>query len=459
MKRIIAATLCTTVLASSLLAGPSSAAEVSVKKYNVGVNSSLFPQQHESVDAIYPYGFVGGFGSALAFKSYDKKTGEYQFYALTDRGPNGDSPSYVENGATSPTKFFHAPSFTPQIGILKVKGNSAQINESILLKNKDNSQITGLPLAPGQTGSTLEIPLLANMDKLKFDPNGMDPEGIAVDKDGNFWISDEYGPFIAKFSKAGKLISKFQPGDGLPDILKHRIPNRGMEGLSISPSGKIFSVVQSSLEIDGKSNKALFTRIVMLDPKTKKTKMFAFPIETDKYKKSKDVKIGEVYAVNDSQLLVIEQGKDKDGVMRNIIKLVDISKATDLTNKKTADGQELELISDKAELDKLNIKMATASEIVNLRALGWDMEKAEGLTLLPDRKTLAIVNDNDFGVATSSTTGDDITDFTYDAATKKWTLDGVETTIAPIFKANSTAERKNALWFVTVPELAKLLKK
>ena len=35
-----------------------------------------------------------------------------------------------------------------------------------------------------------------------------------------------------------------------------------------------------------------------------------------------------------SRLLVIEQGKDKNGDMSNVINLVDLSKATDLTGKK-----------------------------------------------------------------------------------------------------------------------------
>ena len=74
-----------------------------------------------------------------------------------------------------------------------------------------------------------------------------------------------------------------------------------MEGLSISPSGKVFSSVQSILDINGETNKALFTRIVMYDPKTKETKMFAYPVNMSKFKKAKDLKIGDIYAVNDKQ--------------------------------------------------------------------------------------------------------------------------------------------------------------
>lgn len=458
MKHLFAASICTTVLASSLLAGIASAkSKVDVKKYTVGVNSHLFAPAHESVSDIFPYGFVGGFGSALAFKSYDKKTGEYQFYALTDRGPNGDAPNYVENGDTSASKFFLSPNFTPKIGILKIKNGKAQINESIPLKNKDQSYVTGLPIAPGATGSSLEIPLLPTMEKLSYDPNGMDPEGIAVDKQGNFWISDEYGPFITKFSKKGQLIQKLSPGNGLPSVLQYRIPNRGMEGLSISPSGKIFASVQSILDINGETNNALFTRIVMYDPKTKKSKMYAYPVNMTKFKKAKDLKIGDIYAVNDTQLLLIEQGKGINGKMRNVINLVDLSKATDLTGKKV-NGKELETISNPDELKALKINMASSKEILNLREHGWDMEKAEGITLLPDHKTIAIVNDNDFGVAVSTDHGENITDLNYDAETKKWTLNNKEMLTNVKFSANSPAEGKNVIWLFAISDLNKMVK-
>ena len=110
MKRIFAASICTTVLADSLLAGAASAkSDVDVKKYSVGVNSHLFAPAHDSVSNVFPYGFVGGFGSALAFKSYDKKTGEYEFYALTDRGPNGDATKLFRKWSIFTSKYFLSP--------------------------------------------------------------------------------------------------------------------------------------------------------------------------------------------------------------------------------------------------------------------------------------------------------------------------------------------------------------
>lgn len=40
-------------------------------------------------------GFKPGFGSGLTVKSY-KENGAIEFYSITDRGPNGDSPKYKE---------------------------------------------------------------------------------------------------------------------------------------------------------------------------------------------------------------------------------------------------------------------------------------------------------------------------------------------------------------------------
>lgn len=458
MKKTIA-TLCSAILASSVFAASTNTSakeNVSVKKYTVGVNSNLFAQAESSLQNTYPYGFVGGFGSALALKSYDKKTGEISFYALTDRGPNADGPNYTDGKTTTTSKFFLSPDFNPQIGTLTVNKKGAFINSSIHLKNKNNSNITGLPIQPGKTGSSLETALNADMTTLGYDNNGLDPEGLAIDNEGDFWISDEYGPFIAKFSKSGKLIKKWSPGNGLPDILKYRIPNRGFEGLSISPNGKVFATVQSVLDINGSEKNALFTRIIVFDPKTEKTKMYGYAVDTTVYKKSSGMKIGDVYAINDKKLLIIEQGKNKDGNMTNVVKLVDISKATDLTGKKI-NGKELEEITDTTTLTKA-VKLAKIETIVNLRKYGWNIEKAEGLTLLPDKKTIAIVNDNDFGVGVSTNTGKDITDYTFNAATKQWSLDDTAASVNVMFGNNIKSERQNQLWLFKVNNLENKIK-
>lgn len=76
----------------------------------------------------------------------------------------------------------------------------ADIIKSIPLK-VNGKAISGKPVPSGLTGSTNEVALDFNMNNLGTDVNGLDTEGISLDKDGNFWISDEYGPFVAKVDK------------------------------------------------------------------------------------------------------------------------------------------------------------------------------------------------------------------------------------------------------------------
>jgi len=42
-----------------------------------------------------------------------------------------------------------------------------------------------------------------------------DPEGLALNKDGTFWISDEYGPYIYLLSKKGKVLQTIVPPEAI----------------------------------------------------------------------------------------------------------------------------------------------------------------------------------------------------------------------------------------------------
>ena len=90
-----------------------------------------------------------------------------------------------------------------------------------------------------------------------------------------------------------------------------------------------------------------------------------------------------------------EQGSDKDGKLRNLIYKVDLRKASDLTafDKPGAYPE----FDDQQALAQRGIALADKTLVVDLRQLGWQQEKAEGLALI-DHNTLAVANDNDFGV-------------------------------------------------------------
>ncbi len=385
--------------AVALSAGLAFASEFEIEKYEINTPQKFNVPYSGQYSSEFSDGFPIGIGSGMTYIGLGKDGTRY-FYAIGDRGPNADSPKVLVDGKKVPSKVFPAPDFTPSYGAIGLKDGKVTLLSTIEIKDTRGRKISGRPIPPGTVGSTGEIPLSDSYEVLKYDSEGLDTEGIAIDrKDGNLWICDEYGPFIAKMDvNTGRLIKKYGPGEGLPEIVGKRQPNRGMEGIAVTPSNMVLGAVQSICDIDGNAgkSKAPFTRLVLLDPETGETKMYAYPVDVEAYNKSKDVKIGDLQAVSDTEFLIIEQGKGKEG-LRNLIYLIDIRDATDLTGKKTVEGKDLEAVSGVEELSSLGIKMVSKKKIISLREHGWKPSKAEGLALLPDMRTIAVCSDNDFG--------------------------------------------------------------
>jgi Arc/MetJ-type ribon-helix-helix transcriptional regulator len=139
--------------------------------------------------------------------------------------------------------------------------------------------------------------------------------------------------------------------------------------------------------------------------------------------------------------------------MMNKIYLVDLSQASDLTS---FDGQGKALeFADASELAKRGVKLAQKREVADLRKLGWQQEKVEGLALI-DNRTLAVINDNDFGLqaklVNAEPEGKKIGNYQLDQQ-GKLSLAGkpVNTTIElrPLEQPESLSE----LWVLTLPEL------
>ncbi|MBV8045056.1 esterase-like activity of phytase family protein, partial [Pluralibacter sp.] len=164
-----------------------------------------------------------------------------------------------------------------------------------------------------------------------------------------------------------------------------------------------------------------------------------------------DAKVGDIVALDNQHILIIEQGGDKDGAMRNLIYKVDLSKASDLAAfDKPGEYPEF---ADANALAARGITLADKTLAVDLRQLGWQQEKAEGLALI-DSKTLAVANDNDFGVKTvlqNPVAGKKLKDYRVNEQ-GALTVEGnaVATTIGvkPLEKPESDSE----LWVVTLPE-------
>src|SRR5262245_12364333 len=171
--------------------------------------------------------FESGYGSAIAFAP----NGGREFYLLTDRGPNIDFPAG--------NKGFPIPDYNPQIVKAHLEGDRLRVDGTIPLRRNDGTLMTGLPVGPNVCGDTGEKALHLDGTEIGFDPQGIDSEGLVVLDDGTFWTSDEYGPFLSLFSAEGREQKRLSPcNGGLPEVYKKRRPNRGMEGLTMTPDGQ-----------------------------------------------------------------------------------------------------------------------------------------------------------------------------------------------------------------------------
>jgi hypothetical protein len=75
-----------------------------------------------------------------------------------------------------------------------------------LYSDKSHVKTSGLDPAAILAG-TPDLPI-ANAT---YNHLSVDAEGLVLNADGTFWTSDEYGPYIYKFSATGDLISIIQP--------------------------------------------------------------------------------------------------------------------------------------------------------------------------------------------------------------------------------------------------------
>ncbi|MDC8758550.1 esterase-like activity of phytase family protein [Janthinobacterium fluminis] len=429
------------------------AVSVTVTRYQVQAASSFhvpYEGGNAKIKEEFPLGFLPSYGSGLAFKGV-AANGDLEFYGLTDRGPNGDGPNVPDPSGkgVSGSKIFPSPSFAPSFGVITVGKKGAVLSASLPIKVTADLKASGLPVPVGAVGNSAEVPVF---DKMQFDAagkaiyntGGIDSEAIALDKKRNLlWLSDEYGPFIVKLDPAtGVIQAKYAPGKGLPAIFAKRRANRGIEGMALDAgSDKLHAFLQSPLS-DGKAaysvtksseqieRFARFTRWIEFDPvSATTTKMYAYPLDAADYLDGRtgNAKLGDMVALGGGKFIVIEQGAAPSGKVFNKLMLVEVGEATDIAgaafNAATSDLEKSSMSGAAVNgADWAAVKTLKKTVLLDLNAIGWAAEKAEGLTLV-DGATLALSNDNDFGMKTkvfnaagAEVVGADVTKCTVDAA-------------------------------------------
>jgi len=294
----------------------------------------------------------------------------------------------------------------------------------ILLKDTAGNPATGLPNS-STLGGTGEKPydadgqlIVDGNGSIKTDDFGIDSEGLAVMKDGTFWVSDEYGPHIVHFDANGKEIGRINPFASdtrnlytLPAEFGNRWANRGMEGLTVTPDQTMLvGIMQSTLDNPGKAVRGTLTRIVTVDLATGAMKQYLYKQEIAKNSNS------EIAALGSDTFLVIERDgtfyKDTANGQKHVYK-IKLSSGTELENMALGAGMAqddaLGLLIDGKTLEEVAIEtdgwqtLASKGILPVQKALVVDMvkevqyphDKMEGLIVFNDT-TLGILNDDDF---------------------------------------------------------------
>jgi hypothetical protein len=161
---------------------------------------------------------------------------ENLYIATPDRGPADGATTYQDRYYLLSIDVDAAAETPVQVAL----------EEATVLTNKRDQAFTGSATA-FDTG-------------LRFDP-----EGVRLDGRGGFVVSDEYGPYLYRFSAEGVRTETLRvPGRyaiAAPGVAEAELPpantsgrqsNRGMEGLAISPDrSKLFGIMQNALIQDG----------------------------------------------------------------------------------------------------------------------------------------------------------------------------------------------------------------
>lgn len=264
-----------------------------------------------------PMDRLGGFGSALSYTGIGSL-----FIATPDRGPADGTTRWIDRA--------YLLEIAVELG--ERPSLAMSLVEARPLVDEEQRPFLGLSSAFDPAGS----PSSARLD----------PEGVRASARGTFYVSDEYGPQVYEFDAAGRRIGAvtvpesflvLHPGSTLdeelpPNNVTGRQPNRGMEGLAISPDGEtLFGIMQSPLIQDHgldaqNKRKGLYIRILAMDVTGAATREYVYPLDSAKHG------VSEILAVDDQRFLVLERDGDAgtDAKFKRLF-LIDLAPASDVS--------------------------------------------------------------------------------------------------------------------------------
>ncbi|MFB7834841.1 esterase-like activity of phytase family protein [Streptomyces sp. NPDC056056] len=341
---------------------------------------------------------LGGIGSDLYPA---ERRGEY--WTVTDRGPNGQIAVGKDKRRTFPV-----PGFDPAIVKVRATGGRIQVLKSLPITTASGAPVTGLPNQPGRD----EAPY--NHDAttpLAYNANGLDTEGLVMDRDGSFWLVDEYGPSLVHVSAKGRVLARHVPRglaltgadypviESLPSIFLKRKINRGFEGLALLPDGDLVMALQSPLLNPDKAagEDSRTTRLLRFSTRTHRvTAEYAYRFDPvgvvePGQTKTSELKISSIVALGGDRLLVQERTDKASRVYE-----VRLRRGADILGSPwdTTASPTLEQLDDEASAAA---PVLAKRLVVDLNTVEGVPGKIEGIAV-EGSSTLVLLNDNDFGM-------------------------------------------------------------
>ncbi len=306
-----------------------------IKKYDIDITN--VPNICEDVK-------FGGFSDLFYKDGY--------LYAITDRGPN--SNDFEKDGKIYRT--FLCRDYTTNLVKIKLENDKANIVEIKKIKG-----LSGIPISEERDS----IPVDKDGKQIPFDINGADVESFIIDKDGNYWLGEEYYPSIIKLDKDLKVVKRFAPVNSsvknpkitynLPEQFNNIQKNLGFEAMVYDGEDYIYVFTQAGLV--GEKN----ISVIKFNIKTEQAE------DVIKYRFFKSsILSGAVYLHDKHKLLVAERLFESHFI-----------NSFDFSNNRIA--------------KKLILRPLTESDKIGKNI------KIEGITA-DEEDDIYIINDNDFGI-------------------------------------------------------------
>ncbi|KAK7532009.1 esterase-like activity of phytase-domain-containing protein [Phyllosticta citribraziliensis] len=332
---------------------------------------------------------LGSLGSAVALEpgswTYNSSSHAYNgvLWTQPDRGWNTNGTlNYIPRVHKFAVAF--APNASASPDDPAPPNLSFEYLDTILYQAPDGAPLTGLD---ADASGTISFPGFPDLPVATYTGDGfgrsgsggrrvpVDAEGLVLASDGGFWVSDEYGPYIYKFSSEGRMEEAIRPPEAYipirngsesfsadspplyapslapvpPDPSSGRTNNQGFEGLTVSPSGTTLSaLLQSALIQDGGTAKSTsrYARLVQYDITSSPSVLAAefvvpLPLYTNADGKTRVAGQSSIVALSETQFLVLARdsgaGRAQDET-ESVYRHVDVFDVADATDLRSLDG-------------------------------------------------------------------------------------------------------------------------